>query len=471
MTPSGLDALLGPLAPLGTDGWIVGGGLRDALLGRPVADVDLAVPADAKHLADRLAKAHRAMRFPLSDAYGAWRVHGGGLPFTVDLTPLQGGSLQEDLARRDLTVNALALPLAGGELIDHHNGLGDLQARSLRIVGPTVLRDDPVRLVRLARLACQLGFDIESQTRRRARMDAGELTRSAPERVADELRRIARLPDAWRGIEALDDLGVLGVIVPELEEGRGLEQTPYHHKDVLDHTLEVVRHVCTIRADPGEIFRGAGPQLAADLAEPLADELTRGDALVFAALFHDMAKAETYAVTPDGRATFFGHDRRGAELVDTWCRHYRTATRFRTLMGLCVRRHLALGFMVHRQPLSLRQIDRYLRATAPAEVELMVLSVADRLATDGPRTTPPQIQRHLEVARQVAGWYVTLAERGPVRPLVNGAELAELFARPPGRWTAELLDALREEQVVGMVRTREQAERFAHAWADVHLPA
>lgn len=471
MTQPAITALLGPLASLGAGGWIVGGGLRDALLGRAVADVDLAVNTDAKQLAKRLATAHRAARFPLSDAFGAWRVHGGSLPFTVDLTPLQGGSLEEDLARRDLTVNALAFPLAGGELIDHHNGLGDLRARSLRMVGPTVLRDDPVRLARLARLACQLGFDIEPQTRLRARMDAAELSRSAPERVADELRRIACMADAWRGFEALDDLGLLGVIVPELEEGRGLEQTPYHHKDVLDHTLEVVRHVCAIRADPVEIFRGAGSHIAADLAEPLADDLTRGDALVFAALFHDMAKPETYAVTSEGRATFFQHDRRGAELADAWCRRYRTSTRFREVVALCVRRHLALGFMVHRQPLSLRQIDRYLRSTAPAEAELMVLSVADRLATTGPRTTPPQIQRHLAVARQIATWYVTLGERGPVGPLVNGAELGELLGRQPGRWMTELLEALREEQVVGLVRTREQAERFARAWADDHPAA
>ncbi len=471
MTQPAFAALLGPLAPLGTDGWIVGGGLRDALLGRPVADVDLVVRADAKELAHRLATAHRAARFPLSDTFGAWRVHGGRLPFTVDLTPLQGGSLEQDLARRDLTVNALALPLTGGDLIDHHHGLDDLRARSLRIVSPTVLRDDPVRLVRLARLACQLGFDIEPDTRLRARMDAGELVRSAPERVAEELRRIARRPDAWRGVETLDDLGVLGVIVPELEEGRGLDQTPYHHKDVLGHTLEVVRYVCAIRADPTEIFRGSGARITADLGEPLADELTRGDALMFAALFHDMAKPETYAVTPEGRATFFEHDRRGSELAEAWCRRYRTSTRLRDVVALCVRKHLALGFMVHRQPLSLRQIDRYLRATAPADVELMVLSVADRLATNGPRTTPPQIQRHLAVARQIAEWYVTLAERGPMRTLVNGAELAELLQRQAGRWTGELLDALREEQVVGLVRTRAQAERFARAWADVHTPA
>ena len=465
-----LRALLAPLAPVGPAGWVVGGGLRDALLQRPVADVDLALDGDAREAARLLAKAHRAARFPLSDAFGAWRVHGGDLPFTVDITPLQGGSLDADLAKRDLTVNALALPLDGGGLVDRHGGISDLHARVLRMVGPTVLRDDPVRLVRIARLACQLGFGVDPSTRLRARMDAGEVLRPAPERVAEELRRIARLPDAWRGLEALDDLGVLGVLVPELEEGRGLEQTPYHHKDVLGHTLEVAQRVCEIRAHPDEIFRSSGPQIAEALDVSLADGLTRGEGLVFAALFHDMAKPATYAVTPDGRATFFHHDRRGAEMAGEWCLRYRTSTRFREVVVLCVRRHLALGFCVHRQPLSLRQIDRYLRSTAPAEVELLVLSVADRLATNGPRTTPPQIDRHLAVAREMARWHFTLVDRGPVRPLLNGAELAKLLAREPGRWTSTLVAALREEQVVGLVRTVEQARRFARRWADSNPP-
>lgn len=460
-----IAALTGPLAPVGTGAWLVGGGLRDALLGRPVTDVDLAVGCDARDAARRLAIAHDAGRFPLSDAFGAWRVHGGRLPFTVDLTPLQGATIDEDLGRRDLTVNAMAVPVAGGPLVDPHGGAADVAERTLRMVAPSAFRDDPVRLVRLARLACQLGFRVDPATRLRARMDAGDVTRSAPERVADELRRIARTEGAWRGVEALDDLGVLGVIVPQLEEGRGLEQTPYHHKDVLGHTLEVVRGVCEIRADPAGVFRGNGSRLAAELAEPLADELTRGDALVFAALFHDMAKPDTYAVTPEGRATFVGHDVRGAEMASEWCVRYRTSTRFREVVALCVRRHLALGFQVHRQPLSLRQIDRYLRSTAPAEVELMVLSVADRLATNGPRTTPPQIQRHLAVAREIASWHFALVDRGPIRPLLNGAELAELLGRAPGRWTSQLLEAMREEQLVGRIGTAAQAGAYAREWA------
>jgi putative nucleotidyltransferase with HDIG domain len=444
--------------------WIVGGAVRDILRGLPVVDVDIAIAADADGAAKRLARAYDAVRFPLSDAFGAWRIVGGALPFQVDITPLQGSTIAEDLSRRDLTVNAIAVALGDGGVVDTTGGLGDLERGVLRMVAPDAFHADPVRIVRLARIALQTGFAIDESTRLRARMDAGAIAGTATERVFDELIRIAKWETAWRGFEILDEVGGLGVIIPQLEEGRGLEQTPYHHKDVLGHTLEVVRHACDMRRDPANMFRGDGDAVAALLAEPLADEMSRGDALMFACLFHDMAKPETYAVTPEGRATFFGHDRVGAELASAWCRRHNTSNRFRETVAQCVREHLALGFMVHRQPLSLRQIVRYLDRTSPADVELIVLSCADRLATDGARTTPPQIARHLDVARQVTRQMVALAERGTPVPLLDGRQILAIVGRDPGPWTAAVVNALREEQIVGLVTTRAQAERFVREW-------
>jgi hypothetical protein len=130
--------------------------------------------------------------------------------------------------------------------------------------------------------------------------------------------------------------------------------------------------------------------------------------------------------------------------------------------------HLPLGFMVHATPLSLRQIDRYLRATAPWEVEVIVLSVADRLATRGPRTSESAIRRHLALAREVVDAHFALVDRGPVRPLLTGDQAAAELDRPPGPWLSRLLDQLREEQVVGAVRTEEQARRFARTWGAAH---
>ncbi len=454
----------------GVPAWIVGGAVRDTLTGRAVIDADLAVAGDAKPLARAVAAEYDATTFPLSDAFGAWRVTGGRLPFQVDLTPLQGDDIAADLARRDLTVNAMAIPVAGGDVIDPHGGRRDLEDRVLRMVGPTAFADDPVRMVRLARLACQTGFTIEPDTHLRARMDAALVARTAGERVLAEMRLIARHDEAWRGIEILDELGGLGVIVPDLEEARGLEQTPYHHLDVLGHTLEVVRHACEIRREPEGLFRGDADFVRSALDEPLADGLTRGEGLVFGALFHDVGKAQTFGTTPEGRITFMGHDRVGAEIVDAWCRRFGASTRFREVVVQCVREHLRLGFMVHRQPLSLRRIVRYWWATSPADVELLVISAADRMATDGPRTTPPQISRHLDVVRQVAHAIRPVAERGEPVPLLDGNAIIAMAGRPAGPWVREIVDALREDQVIGRVTTRAQAERLVRVRIDT-LPA
>ncbi len=467
MRPAGLDALLAPLAPLEGDAWVVGGSVRDALMGRPAAvDLDVAVPGDAAAAAAALCRAHGANRFRLSRAFGAWRVQGRGLPFQIDITPLQGASIEEDLARRDLTINALALPVQPDmAIVDLHGGLRDIAERRLRMVGDTSFSDDPVRMLRLARIAGQTGFHVDAATAAVARRDAPLIWSSPGERLADELGRIVSLPLPDAAFRLLDEIGVLGALVPELEASRGMDQSAYHHHDVLGHVLEVVEHARQTADDPEPVFRGRAARVQAAMGEPLADELTARGGLMLMALLHDMAKPATRGVTPEGRVTFQGHDRIGAEMADALLRRLRTSSRLREAVVRGVRWHLPLGFMVHRTPLSLRQIDRYLRLTAPSEVEIIVLSVADRLATRGPRTSESAIARHLVLAREVMDAHFALADRPAQRPLLPGDEVARELGREPGPWLVPLLDALREGQTVGVLRTREQALRFVRSWS------
>lgn len=467
----GLDAraLTAPLAPLDAPAWVVGGGLRDALLGRPVADLDVVTQGDPAAQAKALATAHGASRFALSRDFGAWRVSGGSLGVQVDIMPLQGGSLDADLARRDFTINALALAATGdGPVIDRHGGMDDLRQGRMSLVSPTALSDDPVRVLRLARIADALGFAVQPDAARAARAAATGIARAPGERVMEEFARIITAPDPGRAVRGLDDLGGLGALVPELEDCRGVDQSEYHHLDVLGHTLEVLDNVVAIERDPAVVFRGDAHLVDRSLAQPLADGLSRGQALRLTALMHDMAKAETRGVMDSGRVTFIGHDRRGADMADAWMRRMRVSNRLREFVVRGVRDHLVLGFMVHRQPLTLAQYDRYLRRVAPDPVEAVVLSVADRLATDGPRTTPIQITRHLALARDMLGAHARISAMEPIRPPLDGAQLGALLDRPAGPWMADLLVATREEQLMGRVHDPATAEAFARSWAQSH---
>jgi putative nucleotidyltransferase with HDIG domain len=251
--------------------------------------------------------------------------------------------------------------------------------------------------------------------------------------------------------------GLTAQVLPELEALRGVEQNVFHHLDVHDHTLEVLDQVAAIERDP--LAAGFGEHaeaVAALLAEPLADELTRGQAMRFAALLHDAAKPRTRGVRPDGRVTFVGHDEVGAELARDVLRRLRASQRTIDYVSVLTLHHLRLGFLVHQRPLDRRSIWRYLEATGPWSPEVTVFTVADRLATRG-RNAEPAIAAHVELAREVLGPAFARRAEGRRPPLVRGDELARELGLPLGPRLGELLAQLEEDRFAGVIATREDA--------------
>jgi poly(A) polymerase len=454
----------------GRRAWFVGGVLRDRALGLVTADVDVVVDGNPAESARAVARAAgNAACFELSEDFGAWRVVARDARWQVDVQPLRGGSVEADLALRDFTVNAIAEPIEGGARIDPLGGLADLADRRLRMVAPTAFAEDPLRVLRLARVAAELELEPEPETLRRGRAHAGALARCAAERVFMELRRIVAAPRALAGLQLLAELGATAVVLPELEALRGVEQSRFHHSDVYGHTLEVLGWTIVLgsacagdRPDPEAILGEHRAEVAALLAEPLADELTRGDALRWGALLHDAAKPLTRAVRPqDGRVTFIGHDRRGAELARAVLRRLRASERLCGHVAALVRHHLRLGFLVHEpQPLARRTVFGYLRACSPVEVDVTLLSVADRLATRG-EGAQESIGLHMRVARGLLADALSWRAGGPPRPLLRGDDLAGELGVRPGPRVGELLEDLAEAQYAGEVLTREQALAYA----------
>lgn len=454
----GLEVARAALA--GRSAWLVGGAVRDRVLGRPLTDLDLVVDGDPEQAARAIAQtAGRAACFALSEDFGAWRVVARDRSWQADLERLRGGSLQEDLRLRDFTVNAIAEPIAGGGTIDPLGGIEDLSARRLRMAGPRAFADDPLRVLRLVRIAVELDLEPERQTSAAARANAGELSRVSAERLFMELRRTLSSTRARHGLELLDELGAMAVVLPELRALQGIEQSRFHHLDVYGHTLAVLDRTIELQADPSAVFgEEHAVKLRALLSEPLADELTRGEALRWGALLHDAAKPLTRGVRPeDGRVTFIGHDAKGAELARTVLGRLRTSERLRAHVAGLVRNHLRLGFLVHEpQPLAPRTVYTYLRACEPVEVDVTLLSVADRLATRGDNAQRA-IDAHLAVARRMLRDALRWRAEGPPRPLVRGDELALELGISAGPGLGELLGELTAAQYAGEIATREQA--------------
>ena len=440
--------------------WLVGGAVRDALLGRPLVDLDLAVEDDPQRAARALARAVAGPAFPLSEAFGAWRVIDRENGRCYDVSPLQGATIGEDLGKRDFTVNAIAIPLAGGEPIDPAGGIADLEAGVLRVLGPGAYAADPLRPLRLVRLQAELGLVPDPETERLTREAAPRLVEPSAERVFAELRRLLLAPGAVAALQLAERLGVLAAVLPEVAALRGVEQSRFHHLDVYEHTLEVLRRQIELEGRLEELFGELGPPLRDVLDQPLADELTRLGALRLGALFHDVAKPDTRGTRPDGRITFIGHDSVGQEKVAGILRRLRTSERLRTFVAGLVRHHLVLGFLVRERPLSAAAVYAYLKNCAPVEVEVTVLSCADRLATRGDNAERA-IAAHLELARELMGPALAWRASGPPKPPVRGDELADALALEPGPELGGLLARLEEATYTGEVRTRDDALALA----------
>jgi hypothetical protein len=196
-----MDELVGEILE-GEEAWVVGGAVRDVMLGRPVLDLDVACrhPRDAAH---RYVRRFGGAVFPLSERHGAWRVAVGGDVETVDFTPLPNG-IEDDLATRDFTFNAMAVPVGGGARCDPHRGRADLEAGIVRAVPETIFEDDPLRLLRAVRLEDELGFEMDPGTEELLRRSAPLVANAAGERVLAELRRLSPV-----GYRRLEDVGLL----------------------------------------------------------------------------------------------------------------------------------------------------------------------------------------------------------------------------------------------------------------------
>jgi tRNA nucleotidyltransferase/poly(A) polymerase len=470
--------------------FLVGGAVRDALLGIASHDFDFAVPQGAIESARRVANALGAAFYVLDAEFDAARVivpAPAGVRDVLDFSSFRGPDLAADLAGRDFTIDAMALDLRKKAILDPLKGGNDLRSKLIRACTDTSVRDDPVRLLRAIRLAAALGFKIETSTRRAMKEAASLLPEVSAERQRDELFKILGGPRPDAAVRAIEILGVFPHVLPELSALKGIRQPPPHAHDVWDHTLSVIHHLDAILEaldlNPGAVRENSlltglltgklgryRQQIATHLSSSLNPDRSARSLLFFAALYHDVAKPTAKTVDSEGRIRFLGHEQLGSEVAAGRCRGFNLSNDEIWRIRSTVANHMRFSLLAQRveaegEAPSRRAIYRFFRDTGPAGVDLILLGLADVRGARGPALTDRAWSASLETARILLENYWERPQESVAPPrLVDGADLMKEFDLQQGRVVGEMLHAIREAQAAGSISTRDDALDFGWKW-------
>lgn len=467
--------------------YLVGGAVRDLLTSRPSPDFDFALPSNGISVARKVANSLGADFMPLDNERDTGRViltDENGTRIFLDFAAYRGANLEEDLRARDFTINAIAYNLRDNTIIDPMDGANDIRAKVIRACSPTSLSDDPVRVLRGVRQAAAFEFKIEKNTRELMKQAVSQIERISPERLRDEIFKILNGPKAGASIRALEMLGALSHLMPELLAMKGVEQSPPHVYDVWMHTLAVLDHLDQVisglrvgyDADKtNDMFTGLlglrlgryREQFTQHFAQPLNMDRSHRSLLFFAALYHDVCKPETKTIDETGRIRFFDHDTKGAEVAVQRAQSFNLSNDEIERLQAIIKHHMRIHSFASRmefdkQTPSRKAIYRFFRDSGKAGIDLILLGLADLRATRANELTLETWTAYLDVARILLENYWERPEEVVAPPrLLDGHELMKKLNLSPGPFVGRLLESIRENQAAGKIENREQALAFA----------
>ncbi len=457
-----LERVIAFIADQNVDAYFVGGLVRDELLGRTAKrDIDLAIDGEASELARTFADAIGGAYYLMDEEHDVARVIIGET--YVDFARLRG-SLRDDLATRDFTINAMARQLGSNELFDPFHGQKHLAQKQICAVTDHVFQNDPVRLLRAIRFAGELGFTIGAHTEKLIRRDAHLLAFASLERARDEFFKILAFPNCTHALRQMDDLGLLGKLLPELDRLKGITQPPPHAYDVFEHTLASLVELEKIQANEYADVANSEfvSELQAHFAQKISAERERGTLLRLAMLLHDVGKADTHTVQANGTIHFFNHELLGVEIASEIMRRLRFSNDEIEIVARVIQNHLRPSQLAHDPVISNRAVYRFFRDTGDAGIDTCVLALADRRGKTAPTIEATRNAQQRATNTILLDRYFRARDQVIAPPvLIDGKTLMRELNLEAGPRLGELLEAIREAQAAGEIKTREQAIEFA----------
>lgn len=448
--------------------FLVGGFLRDWVLGRESMDLDFATSGDPISFADEVARQIGGRIVPMHDEPPMGRVvrwDENAPDATADFVELRG-DIKTDLRQRDFTCNALAvdaIPLAqNGEvpILDPLGGLKHIAERTLVLTSKRTLRDDPVRILRAFRLSATLGFCIAPETMAAISQAAPLLLSAAPERLLMEFSWTLQAPNAHQQLLLMDETGVLAILLPETQKLKEVPAAGYHHLDGFHHTVEAVGM--------------AEKAMVAETEDEMLNELLRrvqnvfgqrfgyrrygAWVLKFATLLHDIGKPLTMSMDEDGDIHFYEHEKVGAEMAKQICQRLRLSRRESDLIITLVRNHMRPVSLAGARHLTGRALRRFWREMGEAAgIYCVALSAADLMATRGKEMTKEHRQRHYTVLRRLLETHFELKELEKRPRLITGDEVMARYQLPPSPLVGKALRLVEDAVMDGRIQTKDDA--------------
>lgn len=479
------------------DGYLVGGVVRDALLKKTSGDIDIALPLQrVKPAALALAKQLKAAVFEMDEEFGVWRLVTHKENLQIDLTAFQGKNLNEDLLRRDFTINALAYPLTAPleltltthkdqkaeirlkrlqkkHLIDFTHGAADIKQRQIRLNTPRAFTDDPLRMLRAFRHAAELKFALTPALLKQIKKNAHLIGHSAGERIQEELTRLLRTPRAYENVLLMENNRLLTALFPELKPQRKCAECYYGKGGVLKHTL-----LCLKREEwLLENLQKAFPKYYKKLTEIVQDKAL----FKMAVLLHDVAKPFT-AKMKNGRLRFFYHEQHGARMAHKILDRLHYSKANSRLICAMIGEHLRPSNLASNDVITDRGAYKFFRDLADAALPMLLLCWADytsyisdtQLRRILPRSAEKLMSieraqktlnvgktlRHLQVLSLLLKKYFDSPKQINPTKLINGQDVMQVLQISPSPLVGEILEAVSIAQVEGKVYSRPQALAF-----------
>jgi tRNA nucleotidyltransferase/poly(A) polymerase len=434
--------------------YLVGGVVRDLFLNRENHDKDIiVVDEDARTFAKRLADKHNGAFVVLDEVNNIYRVCLEDKINYIDITNPINNSLEDDIKRRDITINSLAINLKTGECIDFVNGVNDLKNGIIRTISEDNILDDPLRILRVFRFASVLGFKIEFNTKSMISKYLNLLLNPAVERRNVEILKLFGGKYADKVLLEMNEMGIIDKLFPSMIDVKKVPSNTHHHLDLFHHSVETVRQIQSIYENSSDYVREHLQKI--DFGGD-----TRLAHLKFSGFLHDIGKFSTWTIEGD-RHRFIRHEEVGAELSKKFLRQNKFSKKQIEYISFVIKNHMYPSNVVSAPELTDKIYMRYIRKAEDNSIDLIMIAKADRLSARGPAITNDMVEENINKLNDLEEFYIRIKPTlKPLPKLLDGSEVMKILDLKPSKELGFVIKQLHQAQLDGNVATKEEAISF-----------